>query len=206
MLGLIVAEHVFAVQPELSEGSMAKIRAAVVSAPTLAEVAVALGLGSDVLLGKGEDASGGRTKPSILADAMEAVIGAVHLDGGIVAARLVVMGQLAGRIAAEVSDGPGGADHKTHLQELAAHRFDELPAYRLSDEGPDHEKRFRAEVSLGAATVGAGEGRSKKLAEQAAAKVALAVLTDDDGSPSDVRPDPAGVPPPTTSESEQGHA
>lgn len=179
MLGLVVTDHIFTEHPEMPEGSLAKLRAAVVSAPTLAEVAADLDLGPALRLGKGEDASGGRAKPSILADATEAVIGAVYLDGGLDAARGVVLDLLVDRIAAEAAEGPGGADHKTQLQELAARRFEELPTYTLTDEGPDHEKRFYAEVSLDGRVVGTGEGRSKKLAEQAAAGAALAELADD---------------------------
>lgn len=204
VLGLIVADHVFSAHPELAEGSLAKLRAAVVSAPTLAEVGAELALGAVLRLGKGEDASGGRAKSSILADAVEAVIGAVYLDGGLEAARAVVVALLDDRIAAEVLDGPGGADHKTQLQELAAHRFDALPVYVVSDEGPDHDKRFRAEVLLGAQVAGVGEGRSKKLAEQAAAGVAIAALAAlDDTSLAALF---AAAVPTTNSESEQAHA
>jgi ribonuclease-3 len=203
VLGLVVADHVFGEHPELAEGSLAKLRAAVVSAPTLAEVGDELALGPVLRLGKGEDASGGRAKPSILADAVEAVIGAVYLDGGLDAARSVVVAVLAERIAAEVVGGPGGADHKTQLQELAAHRFDALPTYVVTDEGPDHDKRFRAEVRVGDRVAGVGEGRSKKLAEQAAAGAAIAGL-----APSE-DPSPAALStaaPIINSESEQAHA
>ena len=130
VLGLIVTDHIFTRHPEMPEGSLAKLRAAVVSAPTLAAVAGELGVGDALRLGKGEDASGGRAKASILADAMEAVIGAVYVDGGLDAARRLVLDLLADRIDSEVAGpgGPGGADHKTQLQELVARRLESAPA------------------------------------------------------------------------------
>jgi ribonuclease III len=147
------------------------VRASVVSSAALAEVAALLDLGAALLLGKGEDQSGGREKPSILADAMEAVIGAVYLDGGWDGADEFVMRLLGERIA-EAAAGPGGQDFKTRLQELAARSFDELPRYEVADEGPDHAKRFFATVSVAGEVRGRGEGRSKKQAEQAAARLA----------------------------------
>jgi ribonuclease-3 len=176
VLGIVVTDHVFVTQPAMPEGAMAKLRAAVVSAATLSEVGVELELGPTLRLGKGEDASGGRAKPSILADAVEAVIGAVYLDGGLDEARRLVLDLFAERIVAEAADGPGGADHKTQLQELTARRFEAVPVYEVRDEGPDHQKRFYAEVCVRGRVVGTGEGRSKKVAEQAAAGMALAEL------------------------------
>ena len=122
-------------------------------------------------LGKGEANSGGREKPSILADAMEAVIAAVYLDGGMDAAWTVVIGLFEPRII-DAATGPGGDDYKTRLQELAAQRFDRLPRYQVRDEGPDHAKRFFATVRLDGEAYGNGEGGSKKQAEQAAARAA----------------------------------
>ncbi len=171
VLGLVVTDRVYHLYPELPEGELAKVRAAVVNAEVLAQLAVEVGLGSALLLGKGEDASGGRNKPSILSDAMEAVIAAVYLDGGWDAANGLVLRLLAGRIA-EAAAGPGGHDYKTRLQELAARRFDRLPRYQVSGHGPDHAKRFYATVLLDGEPRGTGEGRSKKQAEQAAAKAA----------------------------------
>jgi ribonuclease-3 len=171
VLGLVVTDRVYHLYPELPEGELAKVRAAVVNAEVLAQLAVEVGLGSELLLGKGEDASGGRMKPSILSDAMEAVIAAVYLDGGWDAANGLVLRLLAGRIA-EAAAGPGGHDYKTRLQELAARRFDRLPRYQVSGHGPDHAKRFFATVLLDGEPRGSGEGRSKKQAEQAAAKAA----------------------------------
>ena len=176
MLGLVVTDHLFRTYPDLPEGELAKVRASVVNAGVLAELAAELGLGAALLLGKGEDQSGGREKPSILADAMEAVIGAVYLDGGWAAAAGLVMGLLGERIA-EAAAGPGGQDYKTRLQELAARRFDQLPRYQVADDGPDHAKRFFATVFVAGEAHGAGEGRSKKQAEQAAAREAWQSLT-----------------------------
>lgn len=171
VLGLVVTDHVFRTYPALPEGHLAQVRAAVVNAGALAEVAEDLELGRALLLGKGEDTSGGREKASILADAMEAVIGAVYLDGGWQAAADLVMNLLGPRII-EAAAVPGGHDFKTRLQELAAHRFDQLPRYEVFGEGPDHAKHFTAVVHLAGQAAGSGEGRSKKQAEQAAARAA----------------------------------
>lgn len=171
VLGLVVTDFAYREYPELPEGELAKVRAAVVNADVLAEVANDIGVGEALVLGKGEDSSGGRSKPSILADAMEAVIAAVYLDGGWPASQAVVLSLLEDRIRASAV-GPGGHDYKTQLQELAAQRFDELPRYQVRAEGPDHEKRFFATVRVAGDTLGSGEGRSKKQAEQAAAEAA----------------------------------
>ncbi|MBV8161278.1 MAG: ribonuclease III [Acidimicrobiia bacterium] len=176
VLGLVVTDHLFHTFPNLAEGELAKVRASVVNAGVLAELAAALGIGAALALGKGEDASGGREKPSILSDAMEAVIGAVYLDGGWEAARELVLGLLDDRIA-QAASGPGGQDYKTRLQELAAQRLDTLPRYDVREEGPDHAKRFFATVHLDDEECGSGEGRSKKQAEQAAARKAWLALT-----------------------------
>jgi ribonuclease-3 len=175
VLGLVVTDHIFRSYPLLPEGELAKVRASVVSAAALAEVAAELDLGEALLLGKGEDASGGREKPSILADALEAVIGAVYLDAGWDGAAAVVLGLLGDRIA-EAAAGPGGQDYKTRLQELSARSFEDVPSYLVVDEGPDHAKRFFATVIVGGRPRGKGEGRSKKQAEQAAARCAWEVL------------------------------
>jgi ribonuclease III len=175
VLGLVVTDHVYLSYPDLPEGELAKVRASVVSAAALADVAAELDLGPALLLGKGEDASGGREKPSILADALEAVIGAVYLDAGWDGAARVVLGLLGDRIAAAAA-GPGGQDYKTRLQELSARSFEDVPSYLVVDEGPDHAKRFFATVVVGGEARGRGEGRSKKQAEQAAARCAWEVL------------------------------
>ncbi len=171
VLGFVVTTFVFAEYPQLPEGELAKLRAVVVSSETLARLANDIDLGAALRLGKGEDASGGRAKSSILADAMEAVIAAVYLDGGLEAARLVILGALEGAIR-EQAAGPGGGDYKTRLQELAAQLLDQLPRYQIRHEGPDHSKRFFASVLLRGEVYGTGEGRSKKAAEQVAAREA----------------------------------
>lgn len=175
VLGLAVADHAFSARPARSEGALAKIRASVVNATALAELAAELGIGEHLLLGRGEDAAGGRAKASILADALEAVIGAVYVDGGADPACEVVARLFASRIASAV-DSLGGLDHKTTLQELAARLFDAAPVYAVREEGPDHAKRFYADVSVHGERWGSGEGRSKKQAEQAAAREACARL------------------------------
>jgi ribonuclease-3 len=171
VLGFVVTAFVYAEYPDLPEGELAKLRASVVSAEALAEVANELDLGAALRLGKGEDASGGRAKPSILADATEAVIAAVYLDGGLEPATRLVLATLERRIR-EQAAGPGGQDYKTRLQELAAQVAEQLPRYQVRHEGPDHSKRFFANVLLRGTVYGSGEGRSKKAAEQAAARVA----------------------------------
>jgi len=180
VLGFVVTTFVYREFPALPEGELAKLRAAVVSAEALTEVATDLDLGPALRLGKGEDASGGRNKPSILSDAMEAVIAAVYLDGGIEPASRLVLTTLEGRIR-EQATGPGGGDFKTRLQELAAQQLDQLPRYQVRHEGPDHSKRFFATVTLRDHVYGSGEGRSKKAAEQAAAAVAWARLQQEAG-------------------------
>ena len=172
VLGVIVTDHLFTTHPEMPEGLLAKVRAAVVSEPTLASIAADLGVGVALRLGKGEDASGGRAKASILSDAMEAIIGAVYVDGGLDAAREVVLGLFGSSIDVAARE-PGDGDAKSQLQELTARRFGVAPVYELGAEGPDHEKRFSARVSIDGTVVGEGGGRSKKGAEQAAARAAL---------------------------------
>jgi ribonuclease III len=176
VLGLVVTDYLFGTFPNLAEGELAKVRASVVNAGVLADLAGELGIGDALALGKGEDASGGREKPSILSDAMEAVIGAVYLDGGWSAAQALVLTLLEERIA-EAATGPGGQDYKTRLQELAAQRLDTLPRYDVRESGPDHAKRFYATVYIDEDECGTGEGRSKKQAEQAAAQQAWRSLT-----------------------------
>ena len=171
MLGLIVTSHLFRTYSDIPEGELTKVRASVVNSATLAEVAAELELGSCLMLGKGEAQSGGREKPSILADATEALIGAVYIDLGWEAAEDAVMSLFGARIE-EAAAGPGGQDYKTRLQEMCARLFDQLPRYTVTDEGPDHAKEFEATVHLQGRAYGAGRGRSKKQAEQAAARQA----------------------------------
>ena len=154
---------------------MAKVRAAVVSRGTLAEIARHLGLGSHVELAPSEESTGGREKDSILADAVEAIIGAIYLDGGMEPARDMVLGLWKDRVA-DRSKSPGVKDYKTRLQELTA-RDGLRPVYAVEGSGPDHNRTFRAVVSVDGKDYGTGHGRSKKQAEQAAAMQALEALS-----------------------------
>jgi len=171
VLGMVVTDVLYRRWPDLSEGSLAKARAAVVSSEYLAGRTAAYDLGRHMYLGKGEDQSGGREKPSILADAMEAVIGAVYLDGAMEAARNFVL-EVVGDGLADAVTGEGHKDYKTRLQELSAHAFAKLPTYAVDSRGPDHAKEFEARVILDGVVAGTGRGRSKKQAEQAAARQA----------------------------------
>jgi ribonuclease-3 len=173
----VITDHAFHAYPALSEGELTDVRKAVVNAVTLAEVADELGLGDHLLLGKGEEQSGGREKPSILADALEAVLGAVYVAAGMGQAHDLVLRLLGSRVAEAHAGGPGGQDYKSRLQELAARHFDEAPRYETLAEGPDHARRFHVTVALGDKVRGTGDGRSKKQAEQVAARDALATLT-----------------------------
>jgi ribonuclease III len=184
VLGVVVTHYVFEHFPSLPEGQLSEVRAGVVNARVLAEVAMELDLGAHLLLGKGEDAAGGRAKQSILADAYEAVIAAIYLDQGFAVARDVVLACLRDRIA-EAAAGPGGRDYKTRLQEITAARSLGRPKYAVSDEGPDHAKHFFASVYVSERLYGEGEGRSKKQAEQAAAWVAWTRLQEEAGEQGD---------------------
>jgi len=175
VLQLAVTDQLHAAYPELAEGQMAKIRAAVVSEPPLAEFARQLGLGDALLLGRGENATGGRAKDSILSDAMEAVLGAVYLDGGYDSARRVVLDHWVPLIAERVR-APGERDYKTRLQELLAQEDHPPPQYLLEESGPDHAKEFTARVIIDGAELGRGDGTSKKRAQQGAARAALDAL------------------------------
>src|SRR3954449_6422691 len=181
VLGLVVTEELYRRHPDLPEGQLAKLRAAVVNSRALAEVARTLGIGRYLRLGRGEEASGGRDKSSILADAVEALIGAFYLDCGTEPARELVL-----RLFADLLDGSArlgaGLDWKTSLQELAAGRSLGVPEYRVSESGPDHEKTFQATALVGGRPVGDGEGRSKKEAEQRAAERAWTQLSDEPAS------------------------
>ena len=185
VLGVVVTDHLFSAFPDLPEGQLAKARAAVVSSNTLAEVGRELRVGLDLRLGKGEDASGGREKASILADAVEAVLGAMYLDGGVEPVRRLVLEQLSERID-RAAERPGDKDYKTRLQEVAAHDGFTPPVYALTESGPDHHKRFHATVAVGGERLGAGTGTSKKEAEQKAARAAYERRSAQDGVRDDV--------------------
>jgi ribonuclease-3 len=154
---------------------MSKVRASVVNTRVLAQVALDLGIPSSLRLGRGEDLSGGRTKESILADATEAVIGAVYLDGGLAVAQRFVLTLLEDRIGVAVGE-PGESDHKSRLQEQSVRLGRGVPRYDVEGFGPDHARRYLATVYVAGQRLGTGEGRSKKDAEQVAAQVACATL------------------------------
>jgi ribonuclease-3 len=175
ILNLCVTDLLYARFPTYLEGDLAKLRASLVSEPALAMVAGELNLGESIRLGRGESQSGGREKPSIKADALEAVLGAVYLDGGITSIRKLVKRLFGSRIEAAVGKEIP-KDAKTRLQEIVTRAHGILPRYRVTGSGPDHAKQFRAEVYVNDEFFGAGDGRSKKEAEQAAAAEALVVL------------------------------
>jgi ribonuclease-3 len=174
VLGWVVADIVYTQHSDLPEGKLTDLRKSVVNANALAEVAVDLGIGEHLMLGKGEDTAGGREKTSILSDALEAVIGAVYIDAGPQVTHDVVSAIMGKRIV----DAVGGLDRldaKTRLQELAS-KLEAHVHYKVEDEGPDHEKMFFATVFVGDRELGYGEGKSKKAAEQIAAEIACDVL------------------------------
>ncbi len=174
ILGMVVAEHLFRNHPDLPEGELTRTRAALVCEESLVEVAQALGLGKYLKLGKGEEAGGGRNRPSIRADAVEAVLAAVYLDGGIGSARKIIQKYI---LSKEISGMKSSRDYKTALQELVQRESGQVLKYQMVGEsGPDHDKRFFVEVLLNGQSVGRGEGRSKKEAEQMAAKSAIEKL------------------------------
>lgn len=175
VLGLAVTDHIHATYPELQEGELAKLRASVVNTVTLASVASRLDLGEMLRLGKGEDQSGGRQKESILADALEALIGAVYVDSGWDTARELVLALLVNEIS-HGAERPGRQDYKTRLQELTARLGLGSPSYQISGTGPDHDRRFRAIALVDNVPRGEGDGTSKKRAEQAAARSAWTAL------------------------------
>ena len=176
VLGWVIADLAYGRHDELTEGRLTDLRKSVVNASTLAEIALEIGIGGCLLLGKGEDAAGGRTKPSILSDAFEAVLGAVYVDGGTTSAFELIERLFAGRMSG-AAYRLDRLDYKTILQELTARLHDTAPVYVISDAGPDHQKQFFATVIVAGAPIGKGEGRSKKSAEQAAAEQAWTVLS-----------------------------
>jgi ribonuclease-3 len=193
VLGLVVTDTLYREYPSLPEGQLAKLRAAVVQMGALAEVARGLNLGAYIRLGKGEQVTGGRDKSSILADTLEAVIGAVYIDCGLAEASALVHRLFDPVIDRSASLG-AGLDWKTSLQELTAGQLLGVPDYQVEESGPDHAKSFHAVVRIGGRIRGSGSGRSKKQAEQQAAEAAwqaiTAEMTDtaDPGSPA-VPPD-----------------
>lgn len=173
VLGWVVADICYHRYADLAEGRLTDLRKAVVNAGALAAMGRELGLGDFLLLGRGEHAAGGRRKESIVSDALEAVIGAVYLDGGVPAATALVR-RLVDDALERVVDRLDHLDHKTRLQELLAQRSGDMPRYLVRSEGPDHDQHFFAAVMVGEVVMGEGQGPSKKRAEQAAAAQAVA--------------------------------
>jgi ribonuclease-3 len=182
VLGIIVTDTLYRAHPDLPEGKLAKLRASVVNMRALADIARGIGpagLGAFIRLGRGEEVTGGRDKSSILADTVEAVLGAVYLEHGIDGAARVVHA-LFDSLMYDVANSSAGLDWKTTLQELTAERGLGVPEYVMSSEGPDHAKTFTARAAVAGRTFEACTGRSKKEAEQAAAETAWRALTADD--------------------------
>jgi ribonuclease III len=172
VLNLVIADHLYRLFPTRLEGDLARLRAAVVSEGPLARVARTMDLGRYMLLGRGEEKGGGRTRASLLADALEAIVGAVYVDAGYGVAHYCVSRWFAEDLSR--LEEPGGSDYKSLLQELVQQRERRLPRYRISgQEGPEHNRVFVAVVEVSGRQIGEGRGKSKKEAEQAAAQQAL---------------------------------
>lgn len=173
VLGMITAEYFFKIHPEMPEGQLTKLRASTVCEASLYRFAKSIKLGEFMFLGKGELHTGGRERPSILADAFESVIAAIYLDAGFEEAKKFVLGFIANAVV----DAPVITDYKTALQEIVQKNHGEILEYYMAGEsGPDHNKTFMVEVKLNSNVIGTGEGKSKKQAEQMAAKEALRLM------------------------------
>lgn len=175
VLGLVITDELYHRYPDLPEGQLAKFRSAVVNSRALADLARSLSLGTYLRLGRGEEATGGRDKSSILADTLEAVLGATYLDHGIETTRKLILHQFASLLDQAAKLG-AGLDWKTSLQELTAELGIGVPSYAISETGPDHAKEFTAQVVIGQKLYGHGQGSNKKEAEQQAAASAYAEL------------------------------
>ncbi|MDP2166732.1 MAG: ribonuclease III [Thermodesulfovibrionales bacterium] len=177
VLALVVIRHLFNLKDRLSEAVMSKIKSHIVKGSVLSEIAKEISLGNYLRVGKGEEESGGRHKKSLTSDALEAVIGAVYMDGGMEEASAVILKLFTGRIEAIIESGDF-IDHKTRLQEETQMRFGVLPDYRITGtEGKEHKRIFTVEVYIGGRHSGSGTGRTKKEAESLAAKEALEGLS-----------------------------
>ncbi len=174
VLDLVVTDYIFRNYPHLKEGDLAKLRANLVNAGSLADVARRIGLGECILIGRGAELTGGRERSSILADTFEAVVGAIYIDQGIRAAKNFIMNQLKDMIKEQAAVGEYG-DPKTRLQEVVMAEFNTVPGYKVVREyGPVHDRTFVVKVFIDGRVWGDGDGKSKKKAEIAAARQALA--------------------------------
>jgi ribonuclease-3 len=183
VLDLVVTDMIFRTRPEMAEGDLAKLRASVVEGRTLAALADEIGLGAHLRLGKGEEASGGRDKTSLLEDTFEALIGAVYMDRGLEYLKKVLVPVFSTLVDDSIATG-SGYDAKTALQELVVHERGNRPTYRVASSGPDHDKTFVAHVYVTEELYGVGTGTSKKAAEQVAAREALDRLEQEAEEPS----------------------
>lgn len=175
ILGLVTADFLYHHEPRLPEGKMTRLRAELVCESSLHKVALELGLGSYMRLGKGEEHTGGRERPSILADMVESIIAAMYLDGGLDRARAFILSRVLNNV--EISETHRSADYKTELQELVQQKSGQQICYEMvSQSGPDHNKVFTFRVSINGQSAGEGSGRTKKEAEQMAACMALEAL------------------------------
>jgi len=175
VIGLVITEELYRRFPEMDESGLSPLRSGVVSTRALSQVARSLGIGREVLIGKGEEVTGGREKNSILADSLEALIGAIYLEHGLEKAERAIITLMQEAIEEAISRG-ASLDGKTSLQELVAARGEGSPEYEISESGPDHAKEFQATAIVAGERVSAGRGRSKREAEQEAARLAYQIL------------------------------
>jgi len=176
VLSVVVSEYLYTHYPQLPEGSLTKIRADVVCEKSLCEIAEKINLGRELLLGKGEEQTGGRTRSSILADAFEAMLGAVYLDSDLTTVKSVLLPLIENRII-KTAENVGEKDYKTTLQEIVQRTPNNFIRYEtIKESGPDHQRTYTVEVKINKVNAGIGEGRSKKEAEQMAAKSAIKML------------------------------
>jgi ribonuclease-3 len=175
VLGLVVTEELYNRYPDLDESKLSPLRSGIVNMRALAEIARELNLGQYMRIGKGEEVTGGRDKTSLLADALEALFGAIYLNHGFTETTKVILSLIASTIESAKNQG-AGLDGKTALQELAAARQISLPEYLINESGPDHDKSFIATAVVGGEEIATGSGKSKREAEQAAARTAFEIL------------------------------
>ena len=175
VLGLVVTEELYTRYPDLDESKLSPLRSGIVNMRALADIARELNLGQFMRIGKGEEITGGRDKNSLLADSLEALFGAIYLNHGFIDTARVILNLITPTIEVAKSQG-AGLDGKTALQELAAARQISLPEYQISESGPDHDKSFVATAIVGGEAIATGSGKSKREAEQAAARTAFEIL------------------------------